>query len=691
MQDDDGGANRGAVYILFLNADGTVRAGQKISDVEGGLVTALVDNGRFGSSVAGPGDINDDGIPDLLVSNHLDDDGGTDRGAAFVLFLDNDGTVKAEQKISDTSGSLIAALDDSDGFGFSVGGLGDLDGDGVEDIAVGAWGDDDGGNARGAIYILFLNADGTVKAEQKISDTSGSLAADLDNFDRLGYSVTAVGDLDRDGVGDLVAGVRYDDDGGNDRGAVYVLHLNADGTVKEEQKISDLVGGLSATLDDGDGFGSDVAGIGDLDGDGTIGLLVGVATDDDGGTDRGSVYVLDLAATVTVDDVSVRGSNLEATGGLDGSAAATGVVADALTYDGANDRLVAPATDITTGAWSLSGWVNASSFGTDPRVAAKASADGSAIYELLIDDTSATTGQAMARLRLGGVTYSVFGGSVTTGSWHFLAADWDGATLSLYVDGALVDSTAAAGTIATDVTVPLTVGNLAAADRGLAGVIDEVRLGHGGVSAERVGFEYANVTTPTAVVSVGGEQVGTADPWTVDTVQVRSGTGAASAPETSVGQADAWLTAIGIDEPGTEFSSWWWFSTDSGIDLASGTRTGSVSTDQYETAVTSSSGWDLATNIGGARTVQAGPVGTPLTGQWVQVTIRTDESGASSVSIDGTEVIAATAQGTGMLSGSVGLRAGLLPIGEVWYVDDARARRLISAEPTTSIGPLERQ
>ena len=324
-------------------------------------------------------------------------------------------------------------------------------------------------------------------------------------------------------------------------------------------------------------------------------------------------------------------------------------------------------------------------------MAAKASADGSAVYELLVDDTSATTGQAMARLRVGGVTHLVSGGSLTTGGWHFLAAGWDGATLSLYVDGALVDTTAAAGAITTDLTVPLTVGNLAAADRGLAGVIDEVRLGHVAISAEQVAFEYANLTAPATVVSVGGEQTGTADPWTVDTVQARSGSSSASAPETSASQTDGWLTATGIDEPGTEFSSWWWLSTDSGIDLAAGTRTGPVAADQHETAVTSTSGWDLATNIGGTRTIQAAPSGTPLTGQWVQVTISTDESGNSSVSIDGTEITPATAQGAGLLSGSVGLRVGLLPIGQSWYVDDARARRLISIEPTTSVGPLERQ
>ncbi|MEZ6144009.1 MAG: integrin alpha [Planctomycetaceae bacterium] len=50
-------------------------------------------------------------------------------------------------------------------------GLGDLDGTGVNDLVVGARSDSDGGSLRGAVYVLFLNANGTVKSYQKISDT----------------------------------------------------------------------------------------------------------------------------------------------------------------------------------------------------------------------------------------------------------------------------------------------------------------------------------------------------------------------------------------------------------------------------------------------------------------------------------------------------------------------------------------
>ena len=116
--------------------------------------------------------------------------------------------------------------------------LGDLDGDGVADLAVGAYGDDDGGSGRGAVYILFLNADGTVKAETKISSTQGGLTGPLDDYDYFGWSVASLGDLDGDGVADLAVGASHDDDGGTDVGAVDILFLSAAGTVKHEMKLS---------------------------------------------------------------------------------------------------------------------------------------------------------------------------------------------------------------------------------------------------------------------------------------------------------------------------------------------------------------------------------------------------------------------------------------------------------------------
>ena len=154
----------------------------------------------FGISISALGDLDGDGVGDLAVGARNDDDGssfpGADRGAVWVLFLNADGTVRSQQKISATQGGFAGELDDNDFFGISISTLGDLDGDGVNDLAVGALGDDDTLDARGAVWVLFLHTDGTVKSHQKISATQGGFTGALDGFEAFGSSVTSLGDLD---------------------------------------------------------------------------------------------------------------------------------------------------------------------------------------------------------------------------------------------------------------------------------------------------------------------------------------------------------------------------------------------------------------------------------------------------------------------------------------------------------------
>ena len=308
-----------------MNNDGTVASEQKISDTAGNFGGALDNGDIFGGSVASIGDLDGDGVPDLAVGAQLDDDGGTNsaRGAVWILFMNSDGTVASHEKISDTAGNFGGALDNGDIFGGSVASIGDLDGDGVPDLAVGAQLDDDGGtnSARGAVWILFMNSDGTVASHEKISDTAGNFGGALDNGDIFGGSVASIGDLDGDGVPDLAVGAQLDDDGGTNsaRGAVWILFMNSDGTVASHEKISDTAGNFGGDLDILDRFGTSVAVIGDLDGDGVPDLAVGAQGDDDGGTtnssDRGAVWILFMDEFLLAehdDNLTARADDIDA-------------------------------------------------------------------------------------------------------------------------------------------------------------------------------------------------------------------------------------------------------------------------------------------------------------------------------------------------------------------------------------------
>jgi len=289
---DENGVDRGEMWILLLDAEGKVRDEERIADGDGGFAGDLDDGDLFGSSVADIGDINDDGISDLAVGAPNDDDGEDNSGAVWILFMEMDGTVADWQKISRREGGFSGNLDSDDYFGAAVAGIGDLDNDGTPDLVVGAPGGDDRGTDRGEIWVLFLDADGKVRDEQKITEREGGFDGNLDDNDGFGSAIANVGDLNDDGIPDLAAGAPNDDDDADNAGALWLLMMETDGRVAAWQKVSNSAGGFGGNLEVDDHFGAAIAGIDDLDNDGFEDIAVGAPGDGDGGADRGALWIL---------------------------------------------------------------------------------------------------------------------------------------------------------------------------------------------------------------------------------------------------------------------------------------------------------------------------------------------------------------------------------------------------------------
>ena len=219
----------------------------------------------------------------------------------FSLFSVSAFNVLSNVKISDgLAGFSPASLDNSDYFGGGGAAIGDLNGDGVFDLAVGAYQDENetgGDSSEGAVYILFMNVNGSVNSSVKITDGSaGFNPVGLDANDQFGNGVANIGDLDGDGTIDLAVGAVYDENIEISEGAVYILFMNANGTVKNHTKISDGLGGFyPSALNSSSFFGASITGLGDLDSNGVLDIAVGAygeRNDTGGDLAEGAVYVL---------------------------------------------------------------------------------------------------------------------------------------------------------------------------------------------------------------------------------------------------------------------------------------------------------------------------------------------------------------------------------------------------------------
>jgi len=203
----------------------------KISASSGGFTGILEDQAAFGASLAWLGDLDGDGVTDLAVGGGERRMGGSTQ-SLWILLLNSNGTTKSQTKASSEAAGFPEATDASAQFGDALAAVGDLDGDSVPDVAVGAPFEVTDRTTRGAVWLLFLNSNGSVKSYTKIiNDGNSGFSGDVESLDVFGGALACPGDVNGDSVPDLAVGASGDQDGGASAGAVWILFLGTGGAV----------------------------------------------------------------------------------------------------------------------------------------------------------------------------------------------------------------------------------------------------------------------------------------------------------------------------------------------------------------------------------------------------------------------------------------------------------------------------
>lgn len=369
LQDGD----EGLVFVGFgaLSVSGTGVLSDLAVQVEG-----IAEGDETGAWVHISPDLTGDGLDDLVVTARTSDVGAQDSGSVSILA----GPLPTGTLSLTTADATVVGTRERAYLGeLGAGAGGDLNRDGVADLVLTAWGQDDDSLDEGAVFVFF----GPITTDTD-TDAADVTVIGNDAFDQAGSGLAAGGDLTGDGIDDLLVPAP-----GADRVGLFEGPLGAEANLLLSDADLRFVGSVN------DQFGASVC-TGDFDGDGSRDVVVGAPLHDSGGH-RSSGAVFGFAGPFSSTQLA-SAADFAVVGSADvllvGTSAGAPAAGD-LDGDGV-DELVVPSlfadrADATTNAGALSVWV-------DPLAGTVTTEDGWRTLEGASANDNAGTGLSLGDL-----------------------------------------------------------------------------------------------------------------------------------------------------------------------------------------------------------------------------------------------------------------------------------------------------
>ena len=273
-----------------------------LDGITGFIIPGLEEDSRLGDAVSRAGDINGDGINDIVIgAKDADVDDKNSAGKIHVIFGQNTSFSSSFNlaNLNGNNGFVLNGIDADDFAGISVSNVGDFNNDGVDDLIIGATGaDSNDKNSVGESYVVFGNKNGFTSSFNlaNLDGNNGFVLQGIDGGDFSGTSVSEAGDVNGDGINDLIIGANLADPNNNSNaGESYVVFGNKDGFASSFNL---------ANLDGNNGFvingihenhfsGVSVSSAGDINNDGFGDLIIGAnGAEVNGNSKAGESYVI---------------------------------------------------------------------------------------------------------------------------------------------------------------------------------------------------------------------------------------------------------------------------------------------------------------------------------------------------------------------------------------------------------------